>query len=61
MRLKEANWALTERGSKGPPHRFKCPRAHIVFVRTHCIMPLVKSWGFYTLDKKKKSVQKTLG
>lgn len=45
MRFKEANWVLTERGPLGPLHRFKCPGAHIVFVRTHCIMPLVKELG----------------
>ena len=45
MRLKEANWVLTERGPLGRPHRFKCPRAHIVFIRTHRITPLVKELG----------------
>ena len=45
MRLKEANWVLTERGPLGRPHRFKCPRAHIVFIRTHRITPLVEELG----------------
>ena len=45
MRFKEANRVLTERGPLSPPHRFKCPGAHIVFVRTHCIMPLVQELG----------------